>query len=117
EFRGVLFRSPVRVLYRLGGGGDPLRPGPRDERRAQPDQILLRGILRPVHTLPGRHREDAQADREKGLGPAAAEGTFPGDDGRIDMRLGTSRAQPRAFCDEILPERGRMTAGARIWTA
>ena len=54
--------EPVRLLHRLGGGRDPLGPGQGDRRGAQPDEVLLRRVLRPVHALPGGHRQGADAD-------------------------------------------------------
>src|SRR5436190_989338 len=107
------YLEPVRLLHRLGGCGDPLGQGPRDRRRAQPDEILLRGVLRAVHALQGRHGKDAEAHRKKEVGSAALEGTFPGDDGRIHMRAGAGSSQPGAFCDEILPAGDPMKTGDR----
>src|SRR6266496_2226920 len=54
--------QPVRVLYRLGRGGDSVGQGSRHRGGAQLDQILLRGILRPMHTLPRGRRQGAEAD-------------------------------------------------------
>ncbi len=51
--------EPVRLFHRLGGGGDSLGQGPGDCGRAQPDQVLLRGVLRTVHALPRGHGKNA----------------------------------------------------------
>ena len=80
-------------------------------------QVLLRGILRPVHALPRGNGEGAEAHGEGEVGPAAAEGAFAGDDGRIHMRAGTGGSQPGALCDDILPSRGRLMARGTRWTA
>jgi hypothetical protein len=37
-------------------------------RRAQPDALLRRRVLRPVHALPQRHRQGAGADRARRAG-------------------------------------------------
>ncbi len=69
---------------------------------AQSDEVLFRGILRPVHALPRRHGQGPDADGADQLGPAAVEGTVAGDGRRIDLRPRTGGAEPGAVGDEIL---------------
>ncbi len=53
--------AAVRLLHRLGGGHRALAARPRARCGAQPDAVLRRGIVRPVHAVPRRHREGASA--------------------------------------------------------
>ena len=61
--RSARFRyaAAPRLVHRLGGGHRALAARPRARRGTQPDAILRRRIVRPVHALPRRHR--------KGRGP------------------------------------------------
>ena len=54
--------AAARLLHRLGGGDRPVAARPRARRRAQPDALLRRRVLRPVHAVPRRHREGGRAD-------------------------------------------------------
>ena len=49
--------AAARLLHRLGGGHRAVAARPRARRGAQPDAVLRRRILRPVHAVPRRHRE------------------------------------------------------------
>ena len=46
----------VRLLHRLGRRRDPVGPGRRARRRAEPDAVLRGRVLRAVHALPLGHR-------------------------------------------------------------
>ena len=69
--------------------------------RAQSDEVLFRGVVRPVHALPRRHGEGAHADGAIQLGPAAAEGAVAGDGRRVDLRARTGGAEPGAFRHQV----------------
>ncbi len=49
--------QPHGSLHRLGGCHRAVAARPRARRGAQPDAILRRRVVRPVHALPRRHRE------------------------------------------------------------
>ena len=49
--------ATARLLHRLGGGHRAVAARPRARRRAQPDALLRRRIVRAVHAVPRRHRE------------------------------------------------------------
>ena len=48
--------NAVRLLHRLGGHRRPLGQGHRGGGGAQPDEVLRRRVVRPVHAVPRRHR-------------------------------------------------------------
>ena len=52
--------EPVRLLHRVGGDRDPLGSRHRDADGAQSDEVLFRGVVRPVHALPRRHGQGAR---------------------------------------------------------
>ena len=54
--------AAARLLHRLGGGDHPVAARPRARRGAEPDAVLRRRIVRPVHAVPRRHRESGRAD-------------------------------------------------------
>ena len=56
----------------------------------------------PMHALPRRHRQGAQAHGAAELGPGAAEGAVAGDDGRFDLWVGAGGAEPGPLCDRVL---------------
>ena len=56
----------ARLLRRVARGCDPVRQGRHEGGGAQPDEVLRGRELRPVHALPGRHRESRQADGARG---------------------------------------------------
>ena len=60
--------AAVRLLHRLGGGDRAVAARSRARRGAQPDALLRRRILRPVHALPRRHREGRRADGQASTG-------------------------------------------------
>ena len=62
----------IRLFHRIGGDCSSFESGHCVRRRAQPDEVLLRRILRPVHAVPRRHRQGASVDGAKALGRAAA---------------------------------------------
>ena len=53
---------------------------------AEPDALLRGRELRPVHALPGRHREGGHADEPAALGRGAARPSCAGDARRLDLR-------------------------------
>ena len=57
---GLLRRQPCR--------GHPVRQGRPQGCCPQPDALLRGRVLRPVHAVPGRHREGGQADERARLG-------------------------------------------------
>src|SRR5687768_8459245 len=61
-----------------------------------------------MHALPRWHRQGPRADGATPLGWAAAAGTVAGDDGRVDLRVGTGGAEPGAHRTEVL------SAGSRV---
>ena len=56
------------LLYRLGRGGRPVRQGRYEGGGAEPAALLRGRKLRPVHAVPGRHREGGQADEPRRAG-------------------------------------------------
>ena len=74
-----------------GGGG------------AQPDALLPRRVLRPMHALPRRHGQVAGADRAAALGRAAAGRTVAGDARCVDLRPGPGGAEPGRLRGEVFP--------------
>ena len=95
----------VRLLHRIGGDRGAVEPRLRRRRGAQPDEVFLRRVVRPVHTVPGRHRQGAQADGDEAVGRPALAGAVAGDDGRVDLRPGPGGAQSGAHRLEILSQR------------
>jgi hypothetical protein len=71
-------------------------------RGAQPDEVLLRRVVRAVHALPRRDGEGARPDARPALGCAPPERAVAGDDGRVDLRPGPGGAQPGADGAEVL---------------
>ncbi len=72
----------------------------------QRDEIFCRGILWPVHALPGRYYEGAAADGCAALEQRPAGGTV-GRDGRcIDLRSGAGGAEPDTHGNQVFPQRG-----------
>ena len=69
--------AAARHLHRLGGGGDPLRPGQRAGGGAQHAALLRGRELRPVHAVPGRLRQGRAADGGRALGPRASRRALP----------------------------------------
>ena len=49
--------AAARLLHRLGGGHRAVAARPRARCGAEPDAVLRRRIVRPVHAVPRRHRE------------------------------------------------------------
>ena len=49
--------AAARLLHRLGRGHRAVAARPRARRGAEPDAVLRRGVVRPVHAVPRRHRE------------------------------------------------------------
>ena len=79
----------------------------------QPDALLRGRILRPVHALPGRHREGGQAAERAALGRGAAGGAGAGDDAmRSICGLGQAAANPVKCGSQALP-RGRVMSEHR----
>ena len=80
---GVARRRPARLrhaaaawmLHRFGGRHHPVAARPRARRGAQPDALLRRRVVRPVHALPRRHREGRRAARAAAMGHGAARRT------------------------------------------
>ena len=60
--------AALRLLHRLGRRHRAVGPGPRARRGAQPDAVLRRRVLRPVHAVPRRHREGRRADGARRAG-------------------------------------------------
>ena len=58
----------VRLLHRIGGDRRSLESGHGDRRRAQPDEVLLRRVVRPVHAVPRRHGQGASVDGAEASG-------------------------------------------------
>ena len=77
--------AAVVILSGQGQGGG---------RGEEPDALLQGRILRPVHALPGRHRQGARADGREAMEPTVAQRTLTGDDGRLDLRPGAGGAEP-----------------------
>ena len=63
----------IRLLRRVARGCHSVRQGRHEGRGAQPDAVLRGRELRPVHALPGRHREGGQADGAGPVGRGAAD--------------------------------------------
>ena len=53
--------AAARLLHRVGGGDRAVAARPRARRGAQPDAVLRRRIVRPVHAVPRRHRKGGRA--------------------------------------------------------
>ena len=64
--------ATARMLHRVGGRHHPFATRPRARRRAQPDALFRRRVVRAVHAVSRRHREGGHADARAALGPAAA---------------------------------------------
>ena len=58
----------VRLLHRIGRDRGFFEPRHSIRRRAQPDEVLLRRILRPMHALPRRHGQGAPIDGSRSGG-------------------------------------------------
>ena len=86
----------------------------RARRGAQPDEVLPRRVLRPVHAVPRRHRQGAGAHGSAEVGPAAARGAVAGDDGRVDLRPGAGGAEPGALRHEVFPARDLRSSDERV---
>ena len=56
------------LLYRLGRGCRAVRQGRHEGGGAQPAALLRGRKLRPMHAVPGRHREGGQADERRRAG-------------------------------------------------
>src|SRR5262245_716274 len=65
--------------------------------------------MRPVHTLPRRHRQGAPLDETADLGRAVARRVVAGDGGRVDLRARAGSAEPGAVGDAILSTRDQVT--------
>ena len=85
-----------------------VEPRHRGRRGAQRDEVLRRRVVRPVHTVPRRHRQGAAADGSEALGRAAPAGAVAGDDGCVDLRPGPGGAQSGADRVEILSQGSRV---------
>ena len=75
---------------------------------AEPDEVLRRRVVRPVHAVPRRHGQGAGLMRRPAVGQAAARGTVAGDGGRIDMRARPGGAQSGALRGQAFPARDRV---------
>ena len=82
---------------------DPVRPGRYEGCGAEPDQVLRGRKLRPVHTVPSRHRKGSRAYGQGAVGPRPPRRTVRADARRLDLRPGPGGAQSSAFCAKILP--------------
>ena len=65
--RSARFRyaAAARLVHRLGGGHRAVAARPRARRGAQPDALLRRRIVRPMHAVPRRHRKGGRPDRAR----------------------------------------------------
>src|SRR5438552_14635974 len=61
-----------------------------------------------MHALPGGHGESRHPDAGEILEPAAPPGTLTGNDGCLDLRPGTGRAESGTIGDEVLRARGEV---------
>jgi NADH:ubiquinone oxidoreductase subunit F (NADH-binding) len=100
---GLRHAAALRLLHRLGRRGGAVGQGQRGGRRAQPDALLPRRVLRPVHALPRRHGQGAGADRAAEVGFAVAGGALAGDARRLDLRPGPGSAEPGGLRGEVFP--------------
>jgi formate dehydrogenase beta subunit len=62
----------IRLFCRLARGCDPVRQGRYEGCGAELDQVLRRRELRPVHALPGRHREGSPPHGQWAVGSSPA---------------------------------------------
>ncbi len=86
--------AALRLLHRLGGGDHPLGQGPSARRGIEPHAVLRARVVRPVHAVPRGHREGGPADAGEEVGQGAPRGAFRRDGRRVDLRPGTSGAEP-----------------------
>ena len=96
--------AAARLLHRLGGRHHPVAARPRARRRAQPDALLRRRIVRPVHALPRRHGKGGGLARPAVVGYRAARRAVARDGGRVDLRTRAGGAQSDRMRDQVFPE-------------
>src|SRR6185437_2947118 len=92
-----------------------LRQGSCARRGAQPDEVLRRGIVRPVHPVPRRHREGGRHHAPAGVEQAAARRPLPGDGRRVDLRPRAGGTESDRVCLQVFPARTRH--GERLMNA
>ena len=95
----------IRLLRRLPRGCHPVRQGRHESGGAQPHQILRGRELRPMHAMPGRHREGRPPDGQWAVGPGPPGRTLRPDARRLDLRARPGGAESVAFCAKILSRR------------
>src|SRR5260221_148317 len=93
----------IRLLRGVARGCRSLRQGRYESGGAQPDALLRGRELRPMHALPGRHREGRHADGNPALGPGVVDGALRRHARRLDLRARPGGAQPAAVRAEIFP--------------
>ena len=75
---------------------------------ARNDEVLLRGILRPMYAVPRQYRQGAPVDGAEALGCSTLKGAIPRHDGLIDLQAGPGCAKSGAHRLEILSRRSRV---------
>ena len=103
--------AAARLLHRLGGGHRAVAARPRARRGAQPDAILRRRVVRPVHAVPRRHREGRRAcsKRRAGTSRCSSELSQAMADASI-CGLGQAAPNPIASRDQVFSGGARMNA-------
>ncbi|NLD69355.1 MAG: 2Fe-2S iron-sulfur cluster binding domain-containing protein, partial [Limnobacter sp.] len=97
--------AAARLLHRFGRDRRAVAAGSRARRCRQPDGFLPPRILRPVHAVPGRHREGRGADARARLGHRPARRVVGCDGRRIDLRTRAGGAEPGPQRDALVRAR------------
>ena len=104
----------IRLLRRLARRCHPVRQGRHEGGGAQSDEVLRGRKLRPVHALPGRHREGGQADGAGPLGREPADGTLGRHARRFHLRPRPGGAKSVIMCAKIFSRRTEQAAGELV---
>ena len=99
------FRNPgeIRLLRRVARGCDSVRPGRYQGGGAQPDALLRGRELRPMHAVPGRHREGRQADGNRTMERGVVERAVGRHARRLDLRPRPGGAESAAVRVQVFP--------------
>jgi formate dehydrogenase len=100
---GLRHAAALWMLHRLGRRRRSIAARYSDGRGTKHDALLPRRIVRAVHTLPQRHREDTRHDRKTAVESRVAGRALTGHARRIHLRSRAGRAESCRLRGEVLP--------------